>query len=149
MSKKKKPDLVTELPASTPYPTNVGAPKFEVLPINELKDQNKMVAREHANQKLSELNEQWELVMKQADLIRRQADDVVDRVRITEWVLDCEFGFNPIVGKEYYLYTNSEKRRMFMTLLGPDMWSCGPPDHLEFVCAVRKLGDSTWERVED
>ena len=148
MSKRKKPDLVTDLPASTPYPTNVGAPKFEALPIKELKDQNKMVAREHANQKLAELNEQWELVMKQADLIRKQADDVVDRVRITEWVLDSEFGFNPIVGKEYYLYTNSEKRCMFMTLLSPEMWSSGPPPHLEFVCAVKKLGDSTWERVE-
>jgi hypothetical protein len=142
----KRPDNVTDLPASTPYPTNVGAPKFEPLPIAELKDKDKQVAREHANQKLDELNAQWDLVMQQAELIRQQADDIVDRVRITEWVLDSRYQFSPVMGRTYYLYQDHAQACRVMTLLSPDDWSGCQPEHLEFLCAVKKLGDSTWER---
>lgn len=148
MTKKKKPDLVTDLPASTPYPTNVGAPKFAPLAIRDLKDQNKIVAREHANQKLEELNEQWQLIMKQAELVQQQARDIVDRVHITDWVLDSDFGFVIVIGKHYYLVEDTEKNKMILCVLGPNDWSGNPPSNYNYVATVRKLGDSTWERVD-
>jgi hypothetical protein len=31
---------------------------------------------------------------------------------------------------------------------GPDEWTCGVPEHWAFKLSVKKLGDSTWEELE-
>ena len=61
--KKKKPDMVTDLPASTPYPTNVGAPAFKLNNIVEFKETRSSNALHHLNTRLEEIKKQYDALV--------------------------------------------------------------------------------------
>lgn len=144
---KKKPDMVVDYPMSMPYPTNLGAPKFEPVPIADVKDRARNIARYHANEKLEELNEQYQLIIKQAELVRKQAETVVDRINLTDAVLNAEYQFVPIAYKPYYLVYDSNINKNRLVMNGPHEWSTGAPDHWDYLANIRLLGDGTWERI--
>jgi hypothetical protein len=146
---KKKPDNVVMYPASMPYPTNLGAPKFEPVPVADIKDRARNVARYHANEKLDELNEQYQLVLKQAEMIRKQAEAVVDRINLTDAVLAAEYQFVPVAYKTYYLVYDSYHKINRLVMNGQNEWATGAPDHWDYMASLRLLGDGTWERIKD
>ena len=147
--KNKKPDQVADHPNIMPYPTNVGAPKFEPLPIATIKDKAKNIARYHANEKLEELNEQYQLVLKQAELIQKQAQKIIDRLAVTDKVLESEYQFVTVPYKTYYLVWDNRKEFYRLASLGPNDWSTGVPVDWIYEHAVRLLGDGTWEIVNE
>jgi hypothetical protein len=128
---KKKPDMVTDLPASTPYPTNVGAPAFKLDNIVEFKETRSQNALAHLNTRLQEIKSQY--------------DDLVQLAQDTEMLYRARHGFTPIVGKVYHLYHNG--RDEFLSIIPPNGWSTpGVVDHLgSFLFTT----ENTWERVED
>lgn len=144
----KKPDMVCDTPASIPYPTNLSAPKFDLVPIKDVKDKAKNIAIHHANEKISELQEQYDLIMKQAELVQKQAKKIVDRMTLTDRVIDAEYQFVPVPYKVYWLCYDSKLEKERLVTLGPNDWCTGAPDNWMYDCCVRLLGDSTWERVE-
>jgi hypothetical protein len=147
--KNKKPDQVADHPNIMPYPTNVGAPKFEPLPIATIKDKAKNIARYHANEKLEELNEQYQLVLKQAELIQNQAQKIIDRLSVTDKVLESEYQFVTVPYKIYYVVWDKRKEFYRLVSLGPNDWSTGAPTDYVYEHAVRLLGDGTWEIVSE
>jgi len=130
------------------YPMELAAPPYAPVPVETEKDQQRNVARHHTNQKLTELKEQYDLARQQLEAIERQVKGTVERLQVTEAVLQAHYQFRPTVMKTYYLYWDNEKQHYVLNTLGPDDWSCGVPDHYEFQSAVRLLGDSTWEPVD-
>ncbi len=145
----KKPDQVVLHPSVMPYPTNIGAPKFEPLPIQSIKDKAKNIARYHANEKLEELNEQYQLVLKQAELIQKQAQKILARLEITDKILEAEYHFVTVPYKVYYLVWDKRKEFYRLVSLGPNDWSTGTPTDWEYQYGVRLLGDGTWEIVDE
>ena len=130
MTKKKKPDMVTDLPASTPYPTNVGAPAFTLNNIVEFKETRSSNALHHLNTRLEE--------------IKKQYDALVQLAQDTEMIYRSKYGFIPIVGKTYYLYMGYDNTP-FLTIVGPGGWSTEREDYLgSFLFTT----ENTWERVE-
>jgi hypothetical protein len=130
------------------YPMELAAPPYAPVPVESQKDEQRNVARHHTNQRLAELKEQYDLARKQMAAIERQVRGTVERLQVTEAVLQAYYQFTPAVMKTYYLYWDKRKERYVLNMLGPDDWSCGMPDHWEYHSAVRLLGDSTWEPVE-
>ena len=131
MSKKKKPDLVTDLPASTPYPTNVGAPAFKLNNIVEFKETRSLNALAHLNTRLEE--------------IKKQYDNLVQLAQDTEMIYRSKYGFIPIVGKTYHLYVGYDDKP-FLSIVNPKSWSTKREDYLgSFLFTT----ENTWERVED
>ncbi len=130
------------------YPMELSAPPFAPVPVAEEKDEQRNVARHHTNQKLEELKEQYDLARQQLAAIERQVKGTVNRLQVTEAVLQADYQFTPTVMKTYYLYWNSNKEKYQLSPTGPDEWSCGAPDHWQYQSAVRLLGDSTWEPVD-
>ena len=63
----------------TPYPTEVGAPKFDLIPVEKQKDIMVNVARMHARQ-------EYNRIMELGAVLQRQADDVRKRLDITDLV---------------------------------------------------------------
>jgi hypothetical protein len=141
----KRSDQVVDKPNIMPYPTNVGAPKFEPLPIVTIKDSAKNIARHHANERLIELNNQYQLITKQAELIQKQAQQILDRVRITDLVLESEYQFLPVAQNVYYLVWDEQKMIRRLLFLSPSDWVSEAPSHYTYEYPVRLLGDSTWE----
>ena len=86
----------------TPYPTEVGGPAFDLIPIEKQKDIMVNVARLHAKQ---EYNRIMELVA----VLQRQADEVRQRLDITDLVHAAKYSFQftmvsaigwPVIGPE-------------------------------------------------
>lgn len=133
---------------SIEYPMELSAPKFAPVPVEEEKDQQRNVARHHTNQKLDELKEQYDLAREQLAAIERQVKGTVERLQVTEAVLQAHYQFTPTVMKTYYLYWDADRDCYVLSPTGPEEWSCGAPEHWTYQSAVRLLGDSTWEPVD-
>ena len=103
--------------------------------IDLVKQDSLTVMRHHANQQIKKLQDH-------ATLLVDQAQEIMDRVRLSEMILKAEYGFKPIHLKEYYLYEKGDK--LVLTLISPDEWDS---PYGECIATVRQLGDSTWEQV--
>ena len=132
MTKKKKPDMVTNLPASTPYPTNVGAPAFKLNNIVEFKETRSSNALHHLNTRLEE--------------IRKQYDDLVKLAQDTEMVYRSKYNFIPIVGKTYHLYIGFDGNPM-LTIVSPAQWSSNRDK--DYLGSFLFTTENTWERSDD
>jgi hypothetical protein len=145
----KRSDQIVAQPNIMPYPTNIGAPKFEPLPIASIKDEAKNIARYHANEKLQELNNQYQLVVKQAEMIQQQAQKILSRVKITELILEAEYQFKPVPYNIYYLVWDKKVMLYRLSFLSSTDWGANLPSYYDYQYSVRLLGDSTWEIVNE
>jgi len=126
----------------TPYPTDVGGPAFDLIPVEKQKDIMVNVARMHGHQ---EYNRIMELVA----VLQRQADDVRRRLDITDLVHAARYGFQIYHGQCYWLAHDHRRGGTLLTQNGPDDWNTGIPEGYEYVCRVKWLGDYTWIEVDN
>jgi hypothetical protein len=111
----------------------------DITPIETTKEASLVVMEHHANRQIESLQEQ-------ANVLVKQAQEIQDRVKLAHLVSRAEYSFKPIMLKEYYLYEKNVQYRL--TLIAPEEW----PFHTdcpygECVAVVRQLGDSTWEEI--
>jgi hypothetical protein len=126
----------------TPYPTEAGGPKFDLIPVEKQKDIMVNVARMHAKQ---EYNRIMELVA----VLQNQANEIQRRLDITDAVHAAKYEFQIYHGQIYWLVNDLQKGGTRLTHLGPNDWNTGAPAHYEYVCQVKWLGDYTWVEVND
>ena len=126
----------------TPYPTEVGAPKFDLIPVEKQKDIMVNVARMHAQQ---EYNRITELV----EVLQRQAADLKRRLDITDMVHAARYEFQIYHGQTYWLVTDHKRGGTRLTHNGPADWTTGAPAEYEYICQVKWLGDYTWIEVDN
>jgi len=122
----KRPDNVTDLPASTPYPTNVGAPAFTLNNIVEFNETRSSNAVNHLNTRLEE--------------IKKQYDELVELAQDTELIYRSRYSFIPIVGRTYYLYQVEHQEHPFLSIITPEqsVW--------EHLGSFKFTTENTWER---
>lgn len=126
---------------SLAYPMDVGAPKFELVPVTQQKDVMLNVARMHAQQ-------EYNRIMDLVTVLQQQADGIKRRLQVTDWVHAARYEFQIHNGETYWLVQDLNRGGTLLTRHGPDDWSCGAPKHYEYICAVKWLGDYTWIEVE-
>lgn len=120
------------------YPVDVGGPAFTPIPVEREKDISVNVARAHAKQ-------EYERIMEMVEVLQEQARRLKDRVDCTEMVHGCEYSMRVVHDRTYYVYYDIYKKRNILTLTSPTEWCTGVPVYWNFVAAVRRKGDSTWE----
>jgi len=125
----------------TPYPVEIGGPAFDLVPVEKQKDIMINVARMHAKQ---EYNRIMELVA----VLQRQADEVKQRLDITDLVHAAKYSFQIYHGQCYWLAFDHRRGGTLLTQNGPTDWSTGVPEGYEYVCRVKWLGDYTWIEVD-
>ena len=136
-------NLVTFLNRNvTPYPTEAGGPKFDLIPVEKQKDIMVNVARMYAQQ---EYNRIMELVA----VLQKQAADIKRRLEITDAVHAARYNFQIYHGQIYWLAYNQMDKCTILTHNGPDDWSAGAPDYYEYICKVKWLGDHTWIEINN
>ena len=126
----------------TPYPTEVGGPAFDLIPVEKQKDIMINVARMHGQQ---EYNRIMELVA----VLQAQASRVKRRLEITDAVHDAKYQFQTYHGQIYWLAYNTRHQHTILTHHGPTEWSTGAPKDYEYICRVKWLGDYTWVEVDN
>ena len=128
--------------SATPYPVDVGGPKFDLVPVTKQKDIMVNVARLHARQ---EYNRIMELVA----VLQRQAEEIQQRLDITDQVHAAKYDFQIYHGQYYWLLYDTKDNCTRLALLGPTDWNTGCPAHYQYICRVQWLGDYTWREADE
>lgn len=124
----------------TPYPTEVGGPKFDLIPVEKQKDIMVNVARMHAEQ-------EYNRIMDLVRVLQKQADEIKRRLFVTDAVHAAKYDFQIYHGNCYWLAFDSKINSTRLLILGPSDWATGIPDHYQYICQVKWLGDYTWIEV--
>lgn len=127
---------------SLTYPMEVGAPKFDLVPVTKQKDIMLNVARLHAQQEYDRIMEVVRIMQKQADQIKR-------RIEITDYVHAAEYQFQPYHNQIYWLVLDHKINKTRLCHQGPNDWTTGSPEHYEYISRVKWLGDYTWLEVDN
>jgi hypothetical protein len=125
---------------SIAYPMEVGAPKFELIPVEKQKDLMVNAARMHAEQ-------EYNRIMELVKVLQKQAEDVKLRLDITDQVHKAEYKFQVYHGQCYWLARDTDANKPILIPLGPNDWSTGKPDRYQYIVQIKWLGDYTWMEV--
>jgi len=125
---------------SKEYPMEVGAPKFELEPITEKKDLALRAAKLNAQK-------EYERIMESVRVLQKQAEELKERLGLSELVHRATYTFDPAAGKPYWLVEDTYANITRLVMLGPKDWSCGPPEYYKYIACIKCLGDNTWEPI--
>ena len=126
----------------SPYPTDVGGPAFDLVPVTKQKDIMLNVARLYAQQEYTRIMDMVRVLEKQALQIKR-------RLSITDQVHAAEYQFQVYHGQIYWLVFDSRKNITRLVRTGPTAWFCGKPEEYEYIAQVKWLGDYTWIELDN
>jgi hypothetical protein len=127
---------------ASPYPTEIGSPKFDLVPVTKQKDVMVNVARLHAKQ-------EYNRIMELVEVLQRQASEIQTRLDLTDQVHGAIYEFQLTHGNIYWLLYDSKKNCTRLCIQGPNEWSVGKPNHYEYITRIKWLGDYTWIEIED
>lgn len=125
----------------TPYATEAGGFKFDLVPVEKQKDVMLNVARMHAQQEYNRIMELVAVLQKQAEQIKR-------RLEITDAVHAAVYQFQIYHGQIYWLVYDTKKGFTRLVHHGPNEWCTGPPEEYEYICRVKWLGDHSWVEID-
>lgn len=132
------PDKVTETPSILPYAHHVGSAIIRPIDKGRLKG-TAMTAMYHQTDK--QLNQ----IKEQVQLLIQQAQEIHDRIDMSEKIYEADCGFKPVIGNIYYLY-EKEDGSLILSMISPEEWSKCP---YTFLYAAKLAGDHTWEIIEN
>jgi hypothetical protein len=78
----------------TPYATEVGGPRFDLVPVERQKDIMVNVARMHAQQ-------EYNRIMQLVTVLQQQAAEIHRRLEITDWVHAAHYEFQIYHGQKH------------------------------------------------
>ena len=126
----------------TPYATEAGGPKFDLVPVTKQKDIMLNVARLHAQQ-------EYDRIMELVTVLQSQAEQIKRRLDVTDMVHSAEYQFQIAHGNIYWLLYDHRKNITRLSINGPDDWSSSAPEEYEYITQVKWLGDHTWIEVNE
>jgi hypothetical protein len=126
----------------TPYATESGGPKFDLVPVTKQKDLMINHARMYAQQ-------EYDRIMTLVHVLEEQAQQIKRRLEITDAVHAAEFQFKLVMGKSYWLVWEKRLEKMLLVPNGPTTWSTGVPEDYEYVAQVKYMGDHTWMEIKE
>jgi hypothetical protein len=126
----------------TPYATEAGGPKFDLVPVTKQKDLMINHARIYAQQ-------EYDRIMELVAVLEKQAQQIKRRLEVTDAVHAAVYQFQVVMGKEYWLVFDTRKQHTLLTQHGPDDWSSSAPDDYEYITRVKYMGDHTWQEINE
>ena len=125
----------------TPYPTEAGGHKFDLVPVKQQKDIMINHARMYAQQ-------EYDRIMDVVAVLQKQANDIRRRLEVTDLVHAAEYQFQVVMGNSYWLVWHRRREQTLLVMTGPDEWNTGVPEDYEYLTQVRYMGDHTWLEID-
>jgi hypothetical protein len=125
----------------TPYATEAGSVKFDLVPVTKQKDLMINHARMYAQQ-------EYDRIMELVAVLEKQAQQIKRRLEVTDAVHEAVYQFQVVMGKEYWLAWDKRKQHTLLTQNGPDDWSSSAPEDYEYITRVKYMGDHTWQEID-
>lgn len=130
-------DKVAENPGFLEYPHHIGGIVIKPEDNGKIKSRALTAMREQTNIQMAQ-------IQKQVELLAQQANELKERIEMSEKIYMADLPFEPLIGHTYHLYIKDEKYKLL--LIGPDDWG-KLPKTLEYIGTVKMLGDHTWEVI--
>ncbi len=131
-------DKIAENPHLLPYAHTVGGAVIKPIDKGRTKGLALDAMYEQSDMQLDQIREQVQLLVEQAENIRQRVD-------ISEKIYQADMGFKPIIGKNYHLYER-KNGKLTLSLVAPTEWGRSAP--MTFVASVKLLSDHTWDILE-
>jgi hypothetical protein len=125
----------------TPYATEAGGPKFDLIPVTKQKDIMINHARMYAQQ-------EYDRIMELVAVLEKQAQQIKRRLDVTDAVHAAEYQFQVVMGNCYWVVWDRRKEKTLLVLTGPNDWATGVPVDYEYQIQVKYMGDHTWLEIE-
>jgi len=125
----------------TPYATEAGGPKFDLVPVTKQKDIMINHARMYAQQ-------EYDRIMELVAVLEKQAQQIKRRLDVTDAVHAAEYEFQVVMGNCYWVVWDRRKEKTLLVLTGPNDWATGVPLDYEYQMQVKYMGDHTWLEIE-
>lgn len=127
-------DKTTERPQLLPYAHHVGSAIIKPIDKGRVKGNAMKAMFQQTESQLTQIKEQVETLI-------RQAQEIHDRIAISEKIYIADFGFKPIIDHIYYLYERNNGE-WFVSMVSPKEWGKGKK--FEYIAEVKLLADHTW-----
>lgn len=126
---------ITQTPHILPYAHTVGG--AVIKPIDRGKVTGLAVAAMYDQTEM-----QLDQIRKQVELLVAQAQEIKQRVDISERIYKVGMNFKPLISHVYHLYTRPDGSE-FLSMIAPNEWGRGAK--ASFQASVKLLADHTWE----
>lgn len=126
----------------TPYATEAGSPKFDLIPVTKQKDLMINHARMYAQQ-------EYDRIMELVAVLEKQAQQIKRRLEVTDAVHGAVYQFQAVMGNAYWLVWDKRKQYTLLTQNGPNDWSSSAPEDYEYITRVKYMGDHTWQEINE
>jgi hypothetical protein len=126
----------------SPYATEAGSVKFEMVPVTKQKDLMINHARLFAQQ-------EYDRIMELVAVLEKQAQQIKRRLEVTDAVHGAVYQFQPVMGNVYWLAWEKRKQHTLLTQHGPNEWSSSAPEDYEYMAQVKYMGDHTWLELNE
>jgi hypothetical protein len=143
-------DKVAENPGLLPYAHHVGSAIIKPLDKGRTKGTAMAAMYQQTDNQLTQIKDQVELLIKQAQQLH-------DRISISERIYKADAGFKPVLNKRYYVYekksksdsdekSKKKKDGWVLSMISPDEWGENPP--YIYIATCEMLADHTWDVIE-
>ena len=129
-------DKVAQNPGLLPYAHTLSSGVIKPDDMGKVKSNALLAMEQQTDMQLRQIQEQIELLYK-------QAQDIKARTDISVWIYQAQMGFNPLVGHVYHLYEKEDSNH-FLSMVSPSEWGRSR-SFKRFVATVKLLADHTWD----
>ena len=91
----------------TPYATEAGSPKFDLIPVTKQKDLMINHARMYAQQ-------EYDRIMELVAVLEKQAQQITRRIEVTDAVHGAVYQFQAVMGNAYWLVWDKKENRIYL-----------------------------------
>jgi hypothetical protein len=132
-------DKSADNPGLISFPHSIGSAVVKPEDKGKIKGRAMAAMKEQTEQQLHQLYEQMQT-------LARQANEIKNRVKVSERIYLAQMNYEPIIGHIYYLY-EKENNEDLLSMISPVEWGKKFP-YKSFIASVRLLADHTWEVMD-
>jgi hypothetical protein len=131
-------EKIAENPHLLPYAHERGGASIKPVDMGRVKGLAVSAMYEQTDMQLDQIKAQIEL-------LARQANEIQNRMSISERIYEAQMGIDPIIGRVYYLYDKDSGENV-LSMISPAEW--GPRLPYNYIATIKLLADHTWDILE-
>lgn len=132
-------DKITDIPGKITFPHHVGSAVVRPEDKGKIKGRAMMAMRDQTQREMSQLYEQMQVLV-------RQAEEIKSRVEVSEKIYLSTINFEPVINHIYYLYEKEEGENI-LSMISPEEWGKSMPFR-KYLAKIKLLSDHTWDILE-
>ena len=140
MSEKRKSnpidvEKIAKNPHLLPYAHTVGGAIIKPIDKGRVKGVSMSAMYEQTSTSLHQIKDQVQMLL-------AQAQEIHDRIDLSEKIYEADCSFKPVMGKTYHLYEKSDGSWV-LSMISPKEWGANPPYY--HLASAKLLHDHTWD----